>query len=172
MEGRGHHKEDMVAEEKSGGTMTITDIVGAFSANSPAAIKNLAQYLRETEQADPAAPLPENVTEWGLWDELELLAMWYTGEGRAWEPRRPLKAWAKVHGTSKTERAVILVTLVLDLNIPSETAIPLDFYVPTEQIRQWTYNALQDVRAYTGNMEYLPDLPPTVKNLFQEWDQK
>ena len=164
--------ERVGGEKDEGKSMTMTEIAGAFSANSPAASKVLVEYLRATEQADPAAPLPENVTEWGLWDELELLATWYTGDRRKWTPRRPLQDWLKTHGNNKAESAVILCALISDLNIPGETAIPLDFYTPTEQIRQWTYNALQDVRQFTGNMEYLPDLPPTVKTQFQEWDQK
>ena len=150
--------------------MTMTEIAGAFSMNSPAASKNLAEYIRETEQGDPAAPLPENISEWQIWDELELLATWYTGDGRKWEPRTPLKKWLDTHAQNKAETAVILVSLINDLNIPSEAAIPLDFYIPTTEIREWTYNALQDVRTYTGNAEYTPDLPPVVKAQFQEWD--
>ena len=153
--------------------MTMTEIAGAFSSNSPAAVKTLIEYLRSTQQADPAAPLPANITEWNIWDELELLALWYTPqEKRNWTPRRPLQDWLKVYAQNKAETAVILVSLISDLDIPSETAIPLDFYIPTAEIREWTYRALLDVRQYTGNMEYMPDLPPTARAQFQEWDEK
>ena len=150
--------------------MTMTEIAGAFSQKSPAASKVLVEYLRATEQADPAAPLPENISEWQVWDELELLAFWYTPE-RKWEPRTPLKKWLDTHAQNAADTAVILVSLISDMNIPSESAIPLDFFIPTAEIREWTYRALLDVREHTGNAEYMPDLPPTVRAQFQEWDQ-
>ena len=151
--------------------MTLHEIAGAFSTNSPDSVKNLCAYLRESEQGDPAAPLPENISEWQIWDEIELLAFQYTEE-RKWEPRKPMKDWLKKHWHTQGDTAAIILALVSDLNVPSETAIPLDFYIPTAEIREWTYRALHDFRITAGYMDFMPDLPPTVRAQFQEWDQK